>query len=208
TLISALSIGIGLYGQIDREQLKVELEKSSFMEQFDVANDLMYDKVYAEALFVWDFILKEHPTNANVLYKIGMCHVYLNNEAQALPYFEKAQYSVSKNYNPISPLEENAPPELFYYLAKSSHINGQVDTALYQYNFFLENVKKKHEKYALGVLGKTQCKVAQDMMANPTPYIIRNIGSAVNTAAPEYSPVVTIDGSALFFTSKRLRSDS
>ncbi|MBD3637383.1 MAG: PD40 domain-containing protein [Crocinitomicaceae bacterium] len=188
--------------------MKAELEKLSFNDQFEVANSLMFDKVYSEALFVWEFILEDHPTNANILYKIGMCYVYLNQESKALPYFEKAQYSVVKNYNPISPMEKNAPPELYYYLAKSSHINGKIDTAYYQYEFFLKNVKKRHEKYDLGQLGLAQCKVAKQLMADPQPYIIRNIGSTVNTEYPEYSPVITIDGSALFFTSKRLRPDS
>ncbi len=122
--------------------------------------------------------------------------------------FEKAQYSVVKKYNPYSPLERNAPPELFYYLAKSSHINGDIDTAFYQYDFFLTNVKKKHEKYDLAVLGLAQVEVAKKLMADPQPYVIKNIGPIVNTENPEYSPVVTIDGTALFFTSKRMREDS
>lgn len=168
----------------------------------------MYDKVYSEALFVWEYMLKENPTNANIHYKIGMCHVHLNQEGKALPYFEKAQYAVKKKYNPFSPMEKGAPSELFYYLAKSSHVHGKIDTAYMQYQYFLDNVKKKHVNYDFGVLGLTQCKVARDLMANPKPYIIRNVGSVINTEYPEYSPVITIDGSALFFTSKRLRSDS
>ncbi|UKN03065.1 hypothetical protein K6119_06010 [Paracrocinitomix mangrovi] len=168
----------------------------------------MFDKLYSDALFVWEYMLEKEPTNANILYKAGMCQVWLNNEVGALPYFEKAQYSVIKNYNPYSPLEKNAPPELFYYLAKASHVNGHVDTALYRYNFFIENVKKKHDKYKYGLLGIEQCNTAKILMANPESFIIRNIGSNVNTQFGEYSPVVTIDGSALFFTSNRLRIDS
>lgn len=168
----------------------------------------MEDKIYQEALFVWDYMLEENPTNSNLLYKAGMCFIGLNNERKALPYFEKAQYSVTKTYNPYLPTESNAPPELFYYLAKSSHSNGKIDTAYTQYDYFLKNVKKKHDQYDLGVLGLTQCKKAKEMMANPKPYIIRNLGPIVNTSGPEYSPVITIDGSALFFTAKRLRADS
>jgi hypothetical protein len=180
----------------------------TFNEQFEAANDLMFDKVYGEALFIWEYMLKESPTNANILYKVGMCQVHLNDEKKALPYFEKSQYAVVKNYNPYSPMEKGSPPELFYYLAKSNHAKGNVDTAFYQYDFFLNNVKKKHEKYDYGVLGLTQCKNAKKMIEKPEPYIIRNLGSMVNTEYSEYSPVVTIDGSALFFTSKRLREDS
>ncbi len=196
------------YTQPDREKLLENLESASFNDQFELANGLMGDKIYSEALFVWEYMLKENPTNANILYKAGMCHIELNNEKKALPYFQKAQFSVVKNYNPYSSLEKNAPPELFYYLAKSSHSNGEIDTAYYQYDFFMNNVKKKHNKYDLGVLGLSQCKNAKEMMANPKPYIIKNIGPIVNTPNSEYSPVITIDGSALFFTTKRMRADS
>lgn len=199
---------LSVWAQPNRDKLRSELEQISFNEQFEVGNSLMLDKVYNEALFVWNYMLEESPTNANLLYKAGMCHVHMNEEAKALPFFEKAQYAVVKNYNPYSPMEKSAPPELYYYLAKSAHSNGKIDTAFYQYDFFLNNVKKKHEKYDLGILGLAQCKNARELMANPEPYIIRNIGSTVNTEFPEYSPVITIDGSALFFTSKRIRPDS
>lgn len=191
-----------------REELQEALKTATFNEKFELANDFMYDKIYGEALFIWEVILQEDPNNANVLYKTGMCLVYLNREIEAIPYFEKAQYSVSKTYNPFSPLERNAPPEIFYYLAKSNHSKGNIDTAFYQYDFFLQNVKKKHEKYDLAILGITQCKVARQLMANPENYVITNMGDVINTTNPEYSPVVTIDGSAIFFTSKRLRPDS
>lgn len=191
-----------------REELREALKSATFVEKFELANDFMYDKIYSEALFIWEIILEEDPTNANVLYKAGMCLVYLNREIEALPYFEKAQYSITKNYNPISPLERNAPTEIFYYLAKSNHSKGNIDTAFYQYDMFLQNAKKKHMNYDLAILGITQCEVARKMMANPENYVITNLGPIVNSNNPEYAPVVTIDGTALFFTSKRMRADS
>ena len=56
--------------------------------------------------------------------------------------------------------------------------------------------------------GQQQCRNAKRLMGSPRPYTIENIGSLVNTANPEYSPVISIDGTSLFFTSKRLRKDS
>ena len=191
-----------------REELRESLKGIGFNEKFELGNDFMYDKIYAEAMFVWEICLEEDPNNANLLYKMGMCLVYLNREVEALPYFEKAQYSVSKTYNPFSSIERNAPPEILYYLAKSNHSKGNVDTAYDQYEFFLDGVKKKHERYDAAVLGISQCTVARKLMADPQNFIISNMGKIVNTGSPEYAPVVTIDGSALFFTAKKLRPDS
>jgi len=168
----------------------------------------MEDNVYAEALWVWDLMLETNADNANLNYKAGMCKVRLNKETEALEYFKVAKKGIHKKYNPFSPLEEGAPFELVYYLAKANHVNGQIDSAVVQYEFFLDNYKKKHERYKPAKVGHEQCRLALKLMAYPKPYVITNIGDHINTPFPEYSPVVTIDGSALFFTSKRLRPDS
>ncbi|MBK9192813.1 MAG: hypothetical protein IPM77_15680 [Crocinitomicaceae bacterium] len=114
-----------------REELRAALKEATFIEKFELANGFMFDKIYGEALFVWEIMLEEDPNNANLLYKTGMCLVYLNREIEAITYFEKAQYSVSKTYNPFSALERNAPPEIYYYLAKSNHSKGNIDTAFF-----------------------------------------------------------------------------
>lgn len=207
TILLTLFSGL-LYAQPEKERIRENLKDASFSQKFDVALNLVYDKVYIDAFYIWEILLEEDPKNANLHYKAGMCLIYLNRETEALPYFEKAQYAVQKNYNPISYLERNAPPEVLFYLARSNHMNGRVDTASMQYNFFVENVHRKHDMYKMGLLGQKQCANAVRLMASPRSFIIENAGSEVNTAAPEYSPVITVDGSALFFTSKRLRADS
>ncbi len=176
-------------------------------QKFELGNNLQFDKVFSEALFVWEIMLETDDTNANLNYRAGICLIELNRETEALKYFEKAQHNVEKSYDPYSPIETSAPPDLLYFLAKSSHIHGMIDTAYNQYQFFLANVKPKHKHYPSAQLGLKQVMNAQEMMKHPKHFIIRNVGDIVNTPAAEYSPVITIDGSALFFTSKRLRKD-
>lgn len=207
-LILGISTFSVAYAQPEKEVLREKLKDASFAQKFEVGTNLFYDKVYIDALYIWEILLEEDPKNASLLYKAGMCYIFLNKETKALPYFEKAQYSVDKNYNPSSYLERNAPPEVLYYLAKSNHINGRIDSASTQYTFFVENTHKKHDKFKLGLLGQKQCANAKRLIATPRPYIVKNVGSKVNTASPEYSPVISIDGTTLFFTSKRLRTDS
>jgi hypothetical protein len=196
------------YSQVGKEKIRTNLTDASFSQKFDVGINLMYDKLYQDAIYVWEIMLEEDPKNANLLYKKGMSLVELNREDEALPYFDKAQYAVTKKYNPASHMERRSPPDVFYYLAKSNHLNGNIDTALFQYTFFLENTNSKHIKTQDAYLGYSQCKVAKALLAKPEGYIIENVGDAINTVNAEYSPVITIDGSTLFFTSKRLRADS
>ena len=206
-IVSLFSVG-WLYAQPKKEEIRESLKDASFAQKFDVGLNLTYDKVFIDAFYIWEILLEEDPKNANLLYKAGMCLIYLNKEIDALPYFEKAQYSVNKNYNPYSHLERNAPPEVLYYLARSNHMNGKIDSANAQYTYFVENTHHKHEKYNVGVLGQKQCANAKRLMGSPRPYVIENLGDLINSTNPEYSPVVSIDGTTLFFTSKRLRADS
>lgn len=194
--------------QPEKDAMRQKLEGASFAQKFDVGLNLVYDKIYIDALYVWQILLEEEPKNANLLYKAGMCYIHLNREAEALPYFQKAQYSVNKRYNPYSYMEKSAPPDVLYYLARANHMNGSIDTAEMQYDFFLDNSPRRHEKKKLAELGHKQCINAKRLIASPVPYEIENLGDKVNSGNPEYSPVISIDGTTLFFTSKRLRDDS
>src|SRR5690554_8082848 len=44
-------------------------------------------------------------------------------------------------------------------------------------------------------------------MAIPRNYHIINLGDKINTEHPEYAPIISLDGSVLYFTSRRLRAD-
>jgi hypothetical protein len=208
-LLSAISLWYSTgYTQTEKEALRAKLKDATFNQKFDVALNLDYDKAYIDALYLWQILAEEDEKNANIQYKIGMSYIHLNKEIDALQHFERAKYSVNRNYNPTLFTERNAPTDVLYYLAKSNHINGNIDTAATQYNYFVENAHPKHELYQLALLGQKQIENARRLMANPKDFIIQNMGSFVNTPAPEYSPAISIDGSTLFFTSKRLRTDS
>ena len=47
------------------------------------------------------------------------------------------------------------------------------------------------------------CKTGKLLVANPVNIQIQNMGSTVNSAYPDYSPVLSADGNTLFFTSRR-----
>jgi hypothetical protein len=93
-LIFSFLLTGSLFAQPEKEVLKEKLKEASFSQKFDVGLNLMYDKVYIDAFYVWEILLEEDPKNANLLYKSGMCLIELNKESLALPYFDKAQYSV------------------------------------------------------------------------------------------------------------------
>ncbi|WP_169736072.1 PD40 domain-containing protein [Crocinitomix catalasitica] len=207
TLILVIVCG-NLFAQASKEEIRANLESASFTDKFDVGTNLMFDKLYQDALYVWEILIEEDQKNANLLYKKGLTLIRLNRDNEAFESFDKAQYAVNKKYNPTSASERNAPVDVWYYLAKSNHLKGDVDEAFTQYKYFIDNVNSKHNMVDAAELGLAQCKVAKELLATPKNYQIDNVGDAINGAGPDYSPVITIDGTTLFYTTKRMRKDS
>ena len=81
---------------------------------------------------------------------------------------------------------------------------GKIDEAEQLYNQFKKESIKKSILITETELNLKQCKIARQQLANPDPNVnIQNLGSKINTTYPEYSAVVSLDGSALYFTSRK-----
>ena len=78
-IVSLFSVG-WLYAQPKKEEIRESLKDASFAQKFDVGLNLTYDKVFIDAFYIWEILLEEDPKNANLLYKAGMCLIYLNKE--------------------------------------------------------------------------------------------------------------------------------
>lgn len=184
-------------------------EDLSFRESFAEGNQLMEEYNYSVALDIWLDVLKTDPTNANINYKAGVCLWKLPKKKQeALPYFQEARKNVSERYDPFSPAEKGAPIEIYFYIANAYHLNYDLDSAIVFYNKFKNNINHNHEFWARTDLEITMCEVAKNEILNPVDIEVINLGSLVNGQYADYAPVISVDESAIYFTSKRLRSDS
>ncbi len=193
-------INLPVHSQLDN--------KNTSQEKFDKANLLMKDNLYEFAKDIWLDLVKADSMNANINYRTGFC--LLNTSLQkkdALKYFYKAISNVDPWYNPHEYTIKTAPMEVYYYLGKSFHLNYKLDSAIKYFNLFLKKAGKKHYLRTKADHDLKQCDIAKNNLANPKNYVLTNIGPQINSAYSEYSPVLTIDESALFFTSRRLRTD-
>jgi outer membrane protein OmpA-like peptidoglycan-associated protein len=93
-------------------------------------------------------------------------------------------------------------------MGKCYHLNEDLEKAKEYYQQYLDLSSKKNALYPWAELGLTQVAVAEKEMGSPKNYELKNLGNIVNTEYPEYSPVVSLDGTALFYTSRRLWADS
>lgn len=183
--------------------------QESFNQQFLEANTLIEENQYNVALPIWLKLQAENPDNFNINYKVGLCYMNSSNEkAKALDYLVKAVQNTSKNYDPFSSSEKKAPIKAYYYLGKAYHVHGEVDNAMLNYNSFIEKASKKHFLLKKANHGIEQCKYAKIAMENPVRTTVSNLGKIINSTEDDYGPVLSVDESTIYFTSRRVRKDS
>lgn len=193
----------------DPEKLEKSLATANYKEKFETASRLMSENLYVYAAKIWVNIIETGEGNGNVNYKAGLCYLNIANEREkALPFLQDAEKDISKSYDPFSFMEKRAPVETYYYLGKAYHVNQQLDKALETYALYQTTAHKKHVLQPEAALGVAQAQIAKKMVGDPKNFKIELIQDGLNSEYDEYSPVVTLDESAMFFTTRRLRKDS
>ncbi len=193
-------------------------DNTSFNWKFEEGNKLMEEKLFNQAADIWSQLLATDPDNANLSYKLGYSYFQsYNQKAKALPHLEQAARARSAGkygsfntagYDAFDPKERNAPVEVDYYLGRAYHLNNQFDKADSFYQKFLDEVDERHELRPAASRGKEQTANARILQSNPAEYTLSNAGPVINNDHPDFSPVLSVDGNALFYTSRRIRPDS
>lgn len=183
--------------------------QDSFNQKFLEANTLMEESMFNIALPIWLDLSTQQPDNHNVNYKIGVCYLNSGNEKKkALDYLKKAAENTTANYDPFSSSEKKAPNETQFFLARAYHINYNLDLAAENYTKFKEKISKKHYLFNEVDHYIKQCENAKLAIAKPVNIDVINLGKSINTEFADYSPVMSLDESTIYFTSRRLRKDS
>ncbi len=203
-IIAFIGISLFSFAQTTEESLREMMKDADENELVIMSSTLMLDEYYYMSEILVDTLLQIKPESSNYNFRKG--YLVLNSsqdQVKALPYLEKAIKSVDPKYDMFSAKEESASIEAYYYYAKCKHLNCDIDEAKKYYKKFLETKKKNTQLDEFAELGLAQCEVAEYNFAHPKSAEVKNIGPAVNTDMPEYSPVISLDGTSLYFTSRR-----
>ena len=154
------------------------------------------DLVKAREYYLKAYTIDNNNYNANVGLGITLSE-FMGKYEEALPYLEKAEA-----LSPKDTLED-----LFYALGKTYHHHEQFDKALINYYKMrrYNALEDDDKRFKLELENRIQaCNYAKTHteVVNPKVYYIANLGSKINTSAPEYVPVMTSTND-LLFTSKR-----
>lgn len=177
--------------------------KNIYME----AEDNFANENYTAALPLYLKLDSLSKGNANINFKIGLCYLSgATYKAKSIPYFEEAIKNITQKYKEGDIKETQAPLSTYYYLAKAYHLNYQFDKAIEMYEKYINELGTS-SKVATEIADVKHdietCNNGKELVKNPKKVNIINLGSALNSPYPDFSPVVSIDESTLIFTSRR-----
>ncbi len=133
-----------------------------------------------------------NPDNADLNIKIGVCYLNTKNfyKGGCLPYFTKG-YA----------LDHKISKRMDFYFARAYHLNYMWDSAITEYKAYTPHAGAKEKKDISRYI--EQCNNGKELAQHPIPVKIENLGGAINSPYPDYSPFVTADENTIVFTSKR-----
>jgi outer membrane protein OmpA-like peptidoglycan-associated protein/tetratricopeptide (TPR) repeat protein len=192
-MVLGASIGTGdLYAQEKPKQIKKYVKKG---------RKAYHKGEYWKAKSYYDKVTASSTQKPQYWFEAGK--VYYDSQVErekSLAYFEKAlEYSADG---------KDTIPDIFYYLGKAYHFNGQYEEAIDAYNTYLTKVpnNKKGIELRKEVLREIEiCNNGVDLRNQETDRFaeVNNMGVKVNSDAPDYAPVVTSDENLILFCSRR-----
>ncbi|WP_300665423.1 OmpA family protein [Fluviicola sp.] len=190
--------------QYDDKRVAELVRNGSESELVMESSIMIQEGYFYQAGMIVDRLLEFQPASSNYNYRRGFIYLEMSSDfVKAQPYLEKAVLKTDKKYDPFNAKETAAPVDAYFEMGRCYHMAGNISKAEEFYNKFLETSIAKSNNVFFAKLFLEQCKVARAEMANPKNVYLKNMGSSVNTKNPEYSPVISLDGSALYFTSRR-----
>jgi hypothetical protein len=133
------------------------------------------------------------PYNWRPLYWIGKCHYRMDNYGYALKYCLDAQDVAKGDIN----------DEFYYLLALSYHRNGELDSALANYNQSMERLSSIRTRELRVQQSIDQCNFAKEQMAKEATFERVRMSGDINSGYHDYSIVLSGEDSVLYFVSRR-----
>lgn len=166
------------------------------MLQFKVADGThkFYEHNYRGALNVFREVLSLDDNNAGANFGIAQCQYALSRFDIAKEYIDKAYAK-----------DPEVDRDVYLLKGKIEHRLGNLDVAIENFESHRLTLKENETKILNSDIDFyiAQCNYAKEMMKSPVNVEINNLGSNINTTAPEFAPCISQDGKMLVFTSRR-----
>ena len=160
---------------------------------YETGNEYMYKRAIPHYLIAQEI----NPDNAPLNLKLGICYLHSPEKLKARQYLKKA-YELDPEIDPIN---------LHYLLGRSNHLHGDWEKAQEHYRTQKQKLtgREEYTPEAAATLDRyiEQCENGKDLSGDPVRVWIDNLGPAINSKYPEYSPLISTDESLLILTARR-----
>jgi outer membrane protein OmpA-like peptidoglycan-associated protein/tetratricopeptide (TPR) repeat protein len=153
---------------------------------------------YEEAMPLLEEANQYNPDNAEVNYMIATIYKNAGAATRAIPFFEKAaELATAAN-------DAGIVLDCYWWLGIYAHAQYNFDDAIDYFERQKAMFTDPNDP-SLELINKKlgECYTAKEMVENPVRCFIDNLGNVVNTEFSEYSPVITADASAIYYTACR-----
>ena len=201
TLLIIPFLGTAQYTEIEVKNIIAQASEQDLV----IENSrLLQENFFHFADLISDKLLEINPESANYKYRKGFIELEMrHNYSKAIELFSSSTGNIDKNYDMYSIKEGAVPADIFYHLARAHHLNEDFENAIKNYDLFIEKSDKRSELLPEAEKRKIQCGVAKKLMANPENVNVENLGDSINTEYADFSSNISLDGRALYFTSRR-----
>jgi len=137
-----------------------------------------------------------NPDNAELNYKLGVSYLFSSQRRRSLPYLIK-----SFDLDP-----ELDPYNIHYLLGWSYQLNSRWDKAIEEFETQLAVLNRsegKPEEFQKVQKRLQEVQYGKELESSPVRVWVDNLGSAINSAAPEYAPLISTDETLLILTARR-----
>jgi len=175
-----------------------------FKRVYPVANEQLEAGKGERAVKNFLDLLAIDSTNALINYKVGRSYLLINGQkSKAVPYLEKAVANANVKAKDSYKGEE-APIDVFFYMARAYHLDLQFDHAIAAYRKYLKEANITDKDRIDEIEWMIQCCLNGKLIVDsPISVTTENLGENINSAYDEYSAVVDATESMLIFTSRR-----
>ena len=197
-------IGTKSFSQHTENQIKEIINNSTEGKLVFENSRLLIEGFLVQAEMISDKLLTLQPENPNYNYRKGYLIIESKKDyIAAIPYLLKAITKTNSIYDAFSSKKQDAPIDAFYYLGLCYHSVQDFKKATENYTTFIEKSNSKSSLIPLAELKIKQCVQAEKLILNPVNIQLKNAGYRINSAYGDYSPAISLDGSSLYFTSRR-----
>jgi len=187
---------------------KAQNAKNTYREKFIEGNHLMVEKNYPLALVNFKEAYLIDSSSANINYKLGVCYLQSGSQKyKAVYHLEKAVQNTTHNYSEDNVYETKASEFAYYYLGEAYRISYNFIASYVNFKKFKDMVGSKNAELTSEIDKQIAINTtAQEFTKDTAKVLIVNLGDSINSAFPDYNPVISADESTLIFSSRRPES--